>query len=311
VSGALRCAVCFAETHPSLAPVRPNLRKLRDQRFHVWRCGRCESLHTLEAVDLARYYGAYEFDGGALNWATRKLLRPHLARLERAGLRRDQSILDFGCGSGKFVHFLQENGYEHACGYDAYAPEFKEPSLLQRHYDVLFAQDVLEHAENPWEMLHTFDRLLAPGGLIMIGTPNAEEIDPAKAERFVHSLHVPFHRHILSKRALLDVGAKLGWSLVRFYGDVYNTLYPFLNYRYVLFYMESWDNTPDSLAQIKPNLRLALHPLAHFYALFGALVPPKSECQILFRSPPAPARAGAPEDSSSHRKGNGPKTVLG
>jgi 2-polyprenyl-3-methyl-5-hydroxy-6-metoxy-1,4-benzoquinol methylase len=268
-------------------PVRPNLRNLRDERFHVWRCGTCESLHTFETVDLARYYREYKFDGGALDWTSRRLLRPHLARLERAGFRRDQSILDFGCGTGKFVQFLQENGYERACGYDAYSPKFKDPSLLEQRYDALFTQDVLEHAEDPWAMLRTFDRLLAPEGLIMIGTPNAAGIDPTKVERFVHSLHVPFHRHILSERALFDVGAKLGWTLVRFYRDAYNTPYPCLNYRYALFYMASWDNTPDSLAQLKPNLRLVFHPLAYFYALFGALVPPKSECQILFRTPSA------------------------
>lgn len=290
MSDALTCAICFAQTRPELMPVRPNFRNLRNERFHVWRCGTCQSLHTFEEVDLARYYREYRFGDGTLDWPTRKYLRAHLVRLERAGVRRDQSILDFGCGSGKFVQFLQESGYERACGYDAYSPKFKDPSLLDRRYDVIFAQDVIEHAEDPWAMLRTFDRLLAPEGLILVGTPNASGIDPTRAEQFVHSLHVPFHRHILSERALFDVGAKLGWRLVRFYRDAHNTPYPCVNYRYLLFYMASWDNTLDTLVQIKPNLRLLLHPLAYFYALFGALVPPKSECQILFRAPAESSR---------------------
>lgn len=290
----MRCAVCSAETHPALLPVRPNLRSLRHERFHVWRCAGCGSLHTHEVVDLARYYQEYRFEAGEgapLDWPTRRMLRPQLARLERAGVRREHAILDFGCGSGKLVRYLRERGYARACGYDAYAPRFRDPSLLERRWDVVFAQDVLEHAEDPWEMLRTFDRLLVPGGLVLIGTPNAARIDPAQVERYVHSLHVPFHRHILSEGALRDAGARLGWSVVGFHRSVHDTPFPCLNYRYILFYMASWDNTLDALGQLRLNLRLVLHPLAWFYAFFGALVPTGSECQILFRTAGGGARA--------------------
>src|SRR5262245_55961247 len=136
-------------------------------------------------------------------------------------------------------------------------------------------------------MLREFDRLVARGGALVIGTPNATRIDVRKPEEFIHALHVPFHRHIFSERALHDVGRKLGWEPLRFYPHSYHsTPIPFLNYRFALFYMASFDNTVDALLDgKKTNARLLFHPLSHFYALFGGFLPPTSDCQILFRAP--------------------------
>jgi len=51
-----------------------------------------------------------------------------------------------------------------------------------------------------------------------------------------------------------------------------------------MFYMASWDNTVDALLEPpRPNLRLLFHPLSLFYGLFGAFLPAKSDCQIVFQ----------------------------
>lgn len=288
MSEALLCRICHATTDvvPAEIPqVRVNIRSLRDQRFRVWRCAACESLHTYETVDLDRYYKEYTFTDDTLDGVSRLFLKGHKKHLEKAGVTRQHSILDYGCGNGKFVQYMRSEGFTQTFGYDAYAPKYRDKATLDRQYDVIFTQDVLEHAEDPWEMLADFDRLLAPGGIILIGTPNATAIDLARPEDFLHALHVPYHRHILSERALLDVGKKLGWELVRFYPHSYHsTFIPFLNYRFAMFYMASWDNTVDALLEPpKANMRLLFHPLSLFYGLFGAFLPAKSDCQIVFK----------------------------
>jgi 2-polyprenyl-3-methyl-5-hydroxy-6-metoxy-1,4-benzoquinol methylase len=290
----LVCKVCFDNT--SVAPetipeVRVNIRSLRDQRFHVWRCSRCQSLHTYETVDLAHYYKQYAVANDSLDPMSRLFLRAQRRRLEKAGVKREHSILDYGCGNGKFVRYMREKGYTQAFGYDFYVPKFNDSSLLERRYDVIFSQDVLEHVEDPWELLESFNRLLAPGGLILIGTPNATAIDLRRPEDFIHALHVPYHRHILSQPMLMNIGKKLDWDLVKFFPhSFHSTFVPFLNYRFLTFYMASWDNTVDTLLEpLKPNLRLLFHPLALFYALFGGFFPLKSDCQIMFRRRSTPS----------------------
>ena len=277
------CAICHAESAAAPTAVRPNLRAIRGETFHVWRCDGCGSIHALEPVDLDRYYRHYLFGDDSLPWLSRQFYRPHLRRLRRAGVTQAHSILDFGCGSGKLVHYLKANGFN-AVGYDAYAERYKDPSVLERRYDVVHSQDVLEHVEDPWALLRRLGELVTDGGLIFLGTPNASGIDLRKSERYIHSLHAPYHRHIFSERALRDAGAKLGWRLVRFYSANNNTWVPFLNYRFLLLFLASRDNTIDALGELRPSARLIFNPLFLLYGFFGAFFPPKSECQILFRA---------------------------
>jgi SAM-dependent methyltransferase len=278
-----RCDICGADGEAALVPVRPNLRAIRDEQFHVWRCQACGSIHAQETVDLERYYRGYPRSDDSLDWLSRQFLRSHLRRLRRAGVTRAHSIIDFGCGSGKFVHYLRHKGFN-PVGYDAYVERFKDPAPLERRYDVVYSQDVVEHAEDPAQILEQLDRLVVKGGLIVIGTPNASGIDLAKTEKYVHTLHAPFHRHIFSERALRDAGRRLGWELARFYPHTHNTPIPFLNYRSLLLFLASRDNTIEALGELRPSARQIFHPLFLFYGLFGALVPPKSECQLVFRA---------------------------
>src|SRR4051794_12391597 len=110
----LTCKVCFAKTDvvPAEIPqVRVNIRKLRDQRFRVWRCSGCESLHTYESVDLDHYYRQYIFSDDSLDPVSRLFLRGQKKHLEKAGVTREHSILDYGCGNGKFVQYMRSEGF--------------------------------------------------------------------------------------------------------------------------------------------------------------------------------------------------------
>jgi SAM-dependent methyltransferase len=93
-----------------------------------------------------------------------------LRLLKQRGLRRTSSILDFGCGSGAFVKFLRRQGYERSSGYDAYAEAYSDPSVLGRRYDLVVSYDVVEHAEDPRARFAELATLLAPGGVLTIGT---------------------------------------------------------------------------------------------------------------------------------------------
>ncbi len=68
--------------------------------------------------------------------------------LKRAGLQRGKTLLDYGCGSGNFVGYAREHGVR-AEGYDPYSEEFGDPSVLDRSYDFVTAEEVLEHVDDP------------------------------------------------------------------------------------------------------------------------------------------------------------------
>src|SRR5688500_16944675 len=100
------CNVCDPQgvfvAKPETAIVRPNIRRLQNERFRVWRCPRCRSIHAEEDVDLDFYYRDYPFLSLQMDWRVRAMYANQLARLKAAGLRRDMRILDYGCGAGKF-----------------------------------------------------------------------------------------------------------------------------------------------------------------------------------------------------------------
>lgn len=286
----LRCNICFSSCEsPEEASVRSNVRKFQTELFRLWRCPTCASVHARDEVDLGHYYAAYPFhslgEQQELDGLLKATYRKQLQRLRAAGLRPEHAVLDYGCGGGAFVAFLREQGYR-VQGFDAYSEQFKDRAVLSAKYDVIVTQDVLEHVAQPWDFLRELAGLLAPSGVVLIGTPNAEALDLQHPESCVHALHQPYHRHILSKQKLLTLGEELGWELVRYYPSMYtNTALPFMNHRFLLYYFHAGDDTLDMLTEpIRISNPKLYTPASLFWGLFGSLFAPETDVAVVYRN---------------------------
>jgi 2-polyprenyl-3-methyl-5-hydroxy-6-metoxy-1,4-benzoquinol methylase len=286
VSGARTCVVCGeARARDSeTASVRSNVRAFKQESFRVWRCSHCRSIHAQDEVDLEHYYRHYPVFAAELDWKLEVVYAGMLRRLVRAGLRKQHRILDYGCGKGLLVRFLREHGYAGAVGYDRFAEGWNDPSVLEHRYDCIVSQDVIEHVDDPLALLARFDALAEPSAIISIGTPDAEALDLQAPERYVHALHLPYHRHILAAPALRHAGEQLGWEVSRYYSTMYNnTLFPTMNPRFVLHYVRCHDDAFDLVAEpIRLSLRLC-NPLTLFYAFFGYFFDRHTDIQVVFR----------------------------
>jgi SAM-dependent methyltransferase len=116
----------------------------------------------------------------------RDLIRMQVSRAaaEVGGEGRKLRLLDFGCGTGFNLKLLSEFG--EVTGADRFRPE-DEPFRLEHgfpmldvgrdlpsrggHFDLVTALDVLEHLDDDVAGLRTLDRLLAPGGQIIVTVP--------------------------------------------------------------------------------------------------------------------------------------------
>ena len=286
----VHCNICLKSDVKGIetTSVRSNVRKFRDERFEIWRCPDCFSIHASHPVDLDYYYKHYplhHLQQTKVDWMLKAMYRNLLSRLKRAGLEKKHAILDYGCGSGLLVDYLRSAGYTNADGYDAYSDRFGDGRVLEQKFDFIISQDVIEHIDEPWNHVEALDRSSKPGTVIAIGTPNAESIDMKNPQRRIHTLHQPYHRHILSRTALLGVGRKFGWKLLRYYPTMYtNTLVPFVNIRFVTYYFSCFDNTLDlSLEPIRINSWRLLSPLALFYGLFGYFVAPETDVMAVYQ----------------------------
>jgi 2-polyprenyl-3-methyl-5-hydroxy-6-metoxy-1,4-benzoquinol methylase len=108
-------------------------------------------------------------------------------RAQRGGLR----ILDVGCGSGYAVTRFLGAPDDNVTGIDLFAPNIEyarrqferkglrfelrtAASLSEMHdrFDAVVLADVLEHLDEPAQLLADCRRLLAPGGRLLLTVPN-------------------------------------------------------------------------------------------------------------------------------------------
>lgn len=104
--------------------------------------------------------------------------KPLRILLDKGYISKKDRILDFGCGKGRDVEYLREQGYD-AYGYDPYNPEYSDMKvLIPHHYSVVLNFYVL-NVLPPSERYDVLDDLLyysQPVGDIFIAVRDTSEI---------------------------------------------------------------------------------------------------------------------------------------
>jgi SAM-dependent methyltransferase len=282
------CPICLRTDAPAETKrVRCNVRRFRDRTFLVWRCSGCRSLHCEKVEDLAAYYDNYPIRNQELDYFLRAWYRVVLRRLMKAGLNKQDRILDYGCSKGLFIQYLAEHGYSNCVGFDPYVERFKSTEVLAARYDFVVSLDVIEHAENPREFLLRLVTLLNPRGRLCLETPNAEGIVLADTEEYLHALHVPYHTHIFSQRALTNLSGQHGLESIGVYNRWYmDSWLPGTARRLFEPLMKFGGNDLD-LGYEPPRVGLFLrHPSLLFYLFFGYFVssPKQDHMMLIFAS---------------------------
>lgn len=236
------CIACGAKRTTGAdhcASVPCNVREFAGQRFDVWRCGGCGSIHSDGDIDYDAYYRNYPLQRQKLDFFTRRLMGSRLAQLVAGGLRMHHTVLDYGCGSGAFVEHLKAHGFSSVQGFDPYSSRYGDRRTLDTQYDFVTSQDVVEHTPDPLGFISELAALVRPeGGIAAIGSPNARYVDIHGRLDAVGELHQPYHRHILTNDAIrllledrgLEVTRVMEWSYVE-------TRFPYLNSRFLNSYL--------------------------------------------------------------------------
>jgi len=110
-------------------------------------------------------------------------------------IRPDMRAVDLGTGPGSMAERLSSMGCNvvavdrNSQGYEAKAPhvsvDFDQPDFASRldpaSFGLVTAVEVIEHVECPIGFLRNVSRLLAPGGVAVLTTPNVDSL-PARAK---------------------------------------------------------------------------------------------------------------------------------
>ncbi|GBC76762.1 Demethylrebeccamycin-D-glucose O-methyltransferase [bacterium HR08] len=225
------CAVCGDDR---FAPF------LEKNGYTIVRCSACSFLfvhppptpETLRALytDPSYFRGAGAFgyaDYAALRPVWEARARERLAMIERYVERG--TLLDVGCATGIFLRVAQERGWV-VSGIEI-APEaareaerltgrpiIASPAPLLREgrvFDVITVWEYLEHVPDPRAELRRLNRLLRPGGLLALSTPNAGHRVVSRAPARWTEFKPPEHVSFFTARTLTRLLAACGFHVLR------------------------------------------------------------------------------------------------
>lgn len=142
-------------------------------------------LQRTQAESVVEFLGAYEAQAKESYFDPTK--RASIAELQREFIVNNfevtGSLLDVGCGDGCFAKIMATHGWQ-VTGLDPALPPATETGTVRlicgtfsalsadEKYDVITLWDVLEHVENPLNLIVEARKWLAPNGLMVIETGN-------------------------------------------------------------------------------------------------------------------------------------------
>lgn len=142
----------------------------------------------------------------------------------------DSRLLDIGCGDGNFLKIATRLGYTaeglefdqqavttaRACGLSIHHGGLPQTGLAAAHWDVVTLSQVIEHVHDPLAALREIARLLRPGGMLWLATPNVDAPGHSRFGPDWRGLEPPRHLVLFSSGALRDSLVKAGFEAIRF-----------------------------------------------------------------------------------------------
>jgi ubiquinone/menaquinone biosynthesis C-methylase UbiE len=132
-----------------------------------------------------------------------------LQELKRFIGKEKFSLLDLGCGNGSFVKLAGKNKIN-AWGVDqSSSPSPKiilsniERLKLKRKFDVVTMYHVLEHTQNPKEILQKAKKFLKRNGVLIIELPLINNLTEKFLKKDYFAYYDPSHLHFFDRKQIL------------------------------------------------------------------------------------------------------------
>ena len=269
--------------------------------YNVFRCAACDLLFLNpqpSPEQLARHYPAnyYAFQGkraedrhherlhanlyGPQSSAFRRLvLSPYRPLLRSLPGARGGRLLDVGCGSGHFLAsarkilgvdaygvepYTYDAAFAEGNGLSIFSGTLEEAQFPDNFFDAITMNHVFEHLRHPRSTLRELQRIIKPGGEVIIGVPQSRSLLFWVFGRRWWQLDIPRHLFVPCARNLKALAEEAGFAVRRVrYNSTPESILASLNYwRRDLFRRSGADESKPSRASF-----VALLPVAYLLNL--------------------------------------------
>jgi 2-polyprenyl-3-methyl-5-hydroxy-6-metoxy-1,4-benzoquinol methylase len=229
------CPICSSSSFTKFLSAKDHT--TTGEQFEIVRCTQCNFTLTNPRPDInsiGKYYQSEKYishTGGSKSLLDKVYI---FARTITLGwklklinkYKSTGSILDYGCGTGEFLHHLKNNGWTINGVEPSDGARNKATNLLQNpihssiekiersQFDVITLWHVLEHIHDLNEKLVSIKSLLKQDGIIFIAVPNHEAPDAQKYGTNWAGYDVPRHLWHFSKDSMKKLFDKTGLELI-------------------------------------------------------------------------------------------------
>lgn len=195
----------------------------------IYQCTQCSLAFTYPQPESI----AEQYDSGYFDLYRRRRvfrLRRGVERLKCIELIKEPGkLLDIGCSLGYFVEAANSRGWQASgveispyasqeardFGLDVHTGVLEDVNYPDGSFDCVTMWDVLEHVPDPTAHMLEVRRILAPDGIVVIGTPNLDHtMFRMKREAWRH-LKPSEHIYYFQKKSIVRLLEKTGFNSVQ------------------------------------------------------------------------------------------------
>jgi 2-polyprenyl-3-methyl-5-hydroxy-6-metoxy-1,4-benzoquinol methylase len=209
----INCPLCKCDRTKFLFKRNDCLHQTSPDYFNVVQCKQCKTvyLNPRPTVDEIHNFYPEEFYD-TTHTPERTILEKAkglLGKLELVKRLQPGSVLDVGCSKGEFLYMMKTMGWN-TTGFDFSSKppnvfnldirygELSKTNLPKESFDLITLWGVLEHIYYPSETLEKVNKLLKPGGTLILTVTNFNSLQ----SRIMRQDDIPRHTTLFTKKSL-------------------------------------------------------------------------------------------------------------
>lgn len=150
-------------------------------------------------------------------------------RFMMLGSEKPGRLLDVGCGGGRFLRRMQKRGWQvvgtdfdeqatrkvsDRYGIETHVGDLPQCGLPAASFDAITLSQAIEHLYDPKATLQECLRLLKPGGLLVMTTPNAASLGAQEFGASWRGWEAPRHLQLFTVESLAALTQQAGFDIV-------------------------------------------------------------------------------------------------